>query len=426
LEPEGDEAARGRWMWLGVGSLLLVLVLFKYLGFLAGIANAGLAHLSFKARFQPPHWPAFIGISYLSFQAISYLLDIYFRTIKREPRLDRLALHLCLFPKAIQGPIERAEPLIPQLAGPRPFCYEDFRAGLLLLAWGLFKKAVIADRLAWYVDLAFKDPQACQGPGMLLAVYAFALQLFCDFSGYTDMALGAARLLGIRLTQNFNAPFAATSMQDFWKRWHITLSSWILDYVFLPLQVMFRGLGDAGSALAIFLAFLAMGIWHGATWGFVAFGLIQGWYMMAGLLYRPYKKRLHKFLGLGKQPWFKAWQVLVTFHLVCFSFVFFKVASPAEGWAVVSRCFMGWEAALAQIWGDESWWKAAASAGRTLDLAILGLALAALLGVALLKGKIRLEAQPAPLRWAFYYSLGLFLLFGGLFFAEKQFIYSQF
>lgn len=427
LDSASGDAPRRRWLVLGILGNLSVLVLFKYLGFLTGCLNSCLHGLNLSVTLSAPHWPAFIGVSYLVFQAISYLLDIHFKTIKREPSLFFWSLHLCLFPKGIQGPIERAGDLIPQLKETRSFDYENFRAGLLQLAWGLFKKAVIADRLAYLLDPVFADVNVHSGPVLLLATYGFALELFCDFSGYTDMALGAARLFNLRLTQNFNAPFLATGMQDFWKRWHISLSNWILDYVFQPLQMAFRKLGGVpASALALFIAFLAIGVWHGASWGFVVFGLIQGTYMTAAFFYRPYQKRLYRFLGLEKKPWLKIWQIFITFNLVCFSFIFFKASSLTDAGCLITHIFRGWSRMPALLACMKDWVAPAHEASKLPDLIILAASLASILAVFLVKTRIRFYQQPTWFRWAVYYLQIFALFFFGMFFAQKQFIYSQF
>jgi alginate O-acetyltransferase complex protein AlgI len=414
------------WMWLGVGFNLSVLVLFKYLAFLVNTGNSLLRFAAIPLAVPSPSFPVFIGISYLVFQTLSYLLDVYFGTLEREPRFFQLVLHLCLFPKFIQGPIERAGQVIAQLKENRGFDYENFRQGLLLMAWGLFKKAVIADRLVRYLDPVFHNAASYNGFTFWLATYGFMIQLFCDFSGYTDMALGAARLFNLRLTQNFNAPFLATGIQDFWKRWHISLSSWILEYLFQPLQMAFRGLETVGNPLALFIAFCAVGIWHGAKWGFIVFGLIQGTYMASALLYRPFKKRLYQRLGAEKKAWLKGWQVFVTIHLVCFSIIFFETPDISSALLILTHLFQGWSQVPSQLWGPDSWWSGIAAESKIPEFSILAVSLALLPAVHFLKNRVRFYQRPAWFRWAVYYSLALALFLFGAFFAEKQFFYSQF
>jgi len=208
------------------------------------------------------------------------------------------------------------------------------RYGMVLFTWGLFKKVVLADRLGLYVDMVYDDVHAYQGLPLILATYAYAFQIYFDFSGYTDMALGTARLFNISLTDNFNSPYLATSIADFWRRWHITFSRWILDYIFKPLQMQWRNGKNWGTAAALLVTFLVSGIWHGARWGFVIWGVLHGAYMACSVFYRPYQKKLHKALNLEKTRTLKAWQVFVTFNLVCFAWIFFRADSLHDAFYV--------------------------------------------------------------------------------------------
>lgn len=272
LGAAGAPRSRTRWLWCGVGVNLLVLVSMKYLPFLAQNLNELAAALSWNARVPAVPVIVSIGVSYFVFQALSYLIDLYLEIIEPERDFGRFALSLSFFPKLLQGPIERSGDLLPQLHAPYEFRYETVRSGLLLFAWGMFKKLVVADRLGLYVNMVYGAVPAHTGPAYLCATWLYAFQLYFDFSGYTDMALGSARLFNIHLTPNFNTPYLATSVADFWRRWHISFSRWILDYIFKPLQMRFRDRGTAGTALALFITFLVSGVWHGASWGFVIWG----------------------------------------------------------------------------------------------------------------------------------------------------------
>lgn len=332
LQPE--EAGRKRWLRIGVWACIGTLVLLKYLPLLASRAHAipGLDRNLSAALIG-------IGVSYFSFQAISYLADVYLEVEEPERHLGRFALYLAFFPKLLQGPIERAGDLLPQLREPYRFDYDAMRSGLLLFACGLFKKVVLADRLALYADQVYNNVQQYSGPGLVLGTYAYALQIYFDFSGYTDMARGTGRMFGIKLSENFNAPYLATSIADFWRRWHISFSRFILDYIFKPLQMGWRDWGQSGTAAALLVTFLVSGIWHGASWGFLVWGGLHGLYLAGSTYYRPYQKRLHDWLGIGKSGWLKCWQTLVTFNLVCFAWVFFRANSLAEAWQVIgSMC----------------------------------------------------------------------------------------
>ncbi len=331
-----DESIRKRWLWVGSFACVAILALLKYLPFFESESNRifGL-NSTFSATIIT------VGVSYFTFQAISYLADVYLEIEEPEHHFGRFALYMAFFPKLLQGPIERAGDLLPQLKQPYQFEYDAMRSGMLLFAWGLFKKVVVADRFALYAGQVYNNVHDYTGLSLIIGIYAYALQIYFDFSAYTDMARGTGRMFGINLTENFNSPYLATSIADFWRRWHITFSRWILDYIFKPLQMGWRNWGQAGTALALIITFLVSGIWHGASWGFVIWGLLHGIYLAASTYYRPYQKRLHKWLGFEKNKWLKWWQVFVTFNLVCFAWVFFKAKSTGDALYVIFNCFHG-------------------------------------------------------------------------------------
>src|SRR6185369_1442449 len=243
-------------LWGGIATNVLILVVMKYLPFISENLKALSTILSLDAQIQPIKAFVAIGVSYYIFQAISYLFDIYLEIEKPERHFGYFALYLTFFPKLLQGPIERAADLLPQLKAKYEFIYDNMRFGMLLFTWGLFKKVVIADRLGLYVDAVYQDVHAFTGLPLLLATYAYALQIYMDFSGYTDMALGSALLFNINLTQNFNSPYLAISVAYFWRRWHITFSRWIFDYIFKPLQMQWRNWKKWGTATALIVTFL--------------------------------------------------------------------------------------------------------------------------------------------------------------------------
>jgi D-alanyl-lipoteichoic acid acyltransferase DltB (MBOAT superfamily) len=231
-----------------------------------------------------------IGMSFYTFQALSYSNDIYREIQIPEAHLGRFALYVCFFPKLLQGPIERAGGLLIQLRKPFEFDYENTREGLLRIAWGLFKKVVIADRVAVIVNTVYGNAGGFTGLPLIVATYSYAIQIYTDFSGYTDIALGTARLFNIRLTENFNKPYFAQGVADFWRRWHISLSSWLLDYIFRPLQWRWRDLRLAGPFMALLVTFLVSGAWHGASWNFILWGLLHGLFIAAGESVDKYRK----------------------------------------------------------------------------------------------------------------------------------------
>src|SRR6185295_998480 len=215
------------------------------------------------------NWIIPIGISYYIFQAICYNVDISREMQPAEKHFGIFAANFLFFPKVAQGPIERPRNLLPQFAEKHDFDYARVTSGIKLIAWGLFKKAVIADRLALLVNQVYDHPQLYSGLPLIIAGLCYAIQLYADFSGYTDMALGVAEVLGFKLMRNFNRPFVSTSVTDFWKRWHISFSTWLYEYLYNPLALTWRKLGQTGMVIAILITFVISGLWHGVGWIFV-------------------------------------------------------------------------------------------------------------------------------------------------------------
>jgi len=334
-----SESKKRHLLWGGISVNVLALIVMKYIPFLTENLNHLLSF--FDSPIASYHAPIFIavGVSYYIFQAISYLSDISLEIEEPEPHFGYFALYLAFFPKLLQGPIERSSDLLPQLRQKYIFNYDNLRYGLLLFVWGLFKKVVIADNLGGYVDTVYNDIHAYQGLPLLLSTYAYAFQIYFDFSGYTDMALGSARLFNINLTDNFNRPYLATSIADFWRRWHITFSRWILDYIFKPLQMKWRDRQQWGVAAALLVTFFVSGLWHGASWGFILWGLLHGLYMASSVFYRPWQKKIHKRIHLDKTRILKMWQIFLTFNLVSFAWIFFRASDVKQALYIIRNIF---------------------------------------------------------------------------------------
>lgn len=414
LGKTADENRRKRILWLGTISCLLILASIKYLPPLLH-ADQSFANLLIS-----------VGVSYFTFQAISYLADIYLEILEPEQHLGYHALYMAFFPKLLQGPIERAGDLLPQLKNPYEFEYNAVRSGMLLFAWGLFKKVVVADHLALYANTVFNNVHAYHGLPLFIGTYAYALQIFFDFSGYTDMARGTARMFGINLSENFNSPYLATSIADFWRRWHISFSRWILDYIFKPLQMTWRDFGQAGTACALMVTFLVSGIWHGATWGFIIWGGLHGLYLACSTYYRPYQKKLHKWLGVEKSRLLKVWQVFVTFNLVSFAWIFFRAGSAADAWYVISNFFSFGNPASLNPVGFGTYFKNNVLLGHGDHNFIVTLSvLAIILTVGTLKSRYSVVKFNLPLRWSVYYVLALSIFFFGAF-RGGSFVYFKF
>ena len=304
---------------------LFVLGVFKYYSFFVGQLASTLGHLGLGAPLPLLTIALPVGVSFFTFQAISYVVDVGRRVTEPASMLD-FAVYLSFFPHLIAGPIVRAREFLPQLASPRDPNRVAVGSGVSLIALGLIKKVIIADYLARVlVDPVFAVPQAYSGPDILLAAYGYTAEIYCDFSGYTDMAIGLALLLGYVFPQNFRSPYRATGFRDFWRRWHMTLSRFLRDFLFIPLG------GSRGGRLATYrnlmITMLLAGLWHGAAWTFVLWGAFHG----AGLVAE------HALKGRIRAPAWVKW--LVTFHLIVFSWILFRASSLTIAGVFLSRLF---------------------------------------------------------------------------------------
>jgi len=398
--------SRKKWLLCGgISANLLILIGLKYLPFLTENLNLLLGFFSSPFNIHQAKVLVTIGASYYIFQAVSYLIDIYLEIEEPETQFGFFALYMAFFPKLLQGPIERTRDLLPQFKLKYEFNYDNMRLGLLLFAWGLFKKVVLADRLGVYVDTMYDDVHSYQGLPLVLATYAYGFQIYFDFSGYTDMALGTARLFNINLTQNFNSPYLATSVADFWRRWHITFSRWILDYIFKPLQMQWRKWKNWGTAVALLVTFLVSGVWHGASWAFIVWGVLHGLYMACSVFYRPYQKKVHKVLRLEKTRLLKAWQVFVTFNLVTFAWIFFRATKIEDAFYVIKNLWTG----LKQLPNSAAIDAALMPTHNLANVKALFLAFGIYGTVFLFKDRIAIFNKPLWFRWSCYVFLLLWL-----------------
>jgi alginate O-acetyltransferase complex protein AlgI len=324
---EESENGKKWWMVAGVGFNALILLFFRFYPLVSSLfAASGMISLI-----------STIGVSFYVFQAISYLVDIYLDKIQAERHLGLFALYIAFFPKILQGPIERGRDLLPQLHRQSEFSYENARSGAVQFTYGLFKKVVIADRLGVVVDPIYGNVSGSSGVLLMVATFIYAFQLYYDFSGYTDMALGLARVFNLELTPNFHLPYLATSISEFWRRWHISFSRWIMDYWFKPIQLSLRNWKTWGGTIALIVTFLLSGLWHGASWGFIVWGLIHGIYLSVDAWYRPYRKKLYKRWKLDRSRWARVWQIVITFCLVSFSWIFFRASSIQDAFLIVRK-----------------------------------------------------------------------------------------
>lgn len=305
-----------------------ILSFFKYHNFFSENINALFAHSG--STFQIPYHSILlpIGLSFHTFQALSYTVEVYKGNQKPERHFGIYALYVMFYPQLVAGPIERPQNILHQLHTPKKFDYNNATAGLKLMAWGLFKKIVIADRLAFMVDKVYDHPVDFTGLPLLLATIFFSVQIYCDFSGYSDIALGAARFMGFDLMKNFNYPYFATSISDFWARWHISLSTWFKDYVYIPLGG--NRVSNSKRVRNLLVVFLLSGIWHGANWTFVVWGLLHGLFSFAELL-------IKKTTSAGSLHFSPILKWFTTMFLVCIAWVFFRANNVTDAVYIISH-----------------------------------------------------------------------------------------
>jgi alginate O-acetyltransferase complex protein AlgI len=416
---ERSHGIKRKWMLvLSIVANVGVLAIFKYFNFV----NTNLASIASQFSLNyPVHNLGFllpIGLSFHTFQAMSYTIEVYRGNQKAERHFGIYALYVMFYPQLVAGPIERPQNLIHQFYERHYFDYQRITAGLKLMFWGLFKKIVIADRIAALVNPIYNDPTHYHGIQLILASYLFAFQIFCDFSGYSDIAIGAAQVMGFRLMKNFDAPYFAKSIDEFWKRWHISLSTWFRDYLYIPL---------GGNRVAVprwyfnlFLVFLVSGLWHGANWTFVIWGALHGSYIILSNVTRTLRARMVSFVGLNKIPRLhNALRMLITFHLVVFGWIFFRAHSLHDALYIITHSFYGIKDSITTF--------GAAFNSEELAIAIFSIGFLEVIHAMQRRLGMRVwfHTKPWYYRWGIYYVMATALIL----FAQNDaqpFIYFQF
>lgn len=329
-------------LWVSILSTCAVLFIFKYYNFFIGSFNGiaealgGSVHLA-RAQILLP-----IGLSFHTFQSLSYVVEVYRGRQAPERNFIRYATYVMFFPQLVAGPIERPQNLLHQFIDLQPFDSARACSGLKRMAWGFFKKVVVADRLALYVNDVYGAPQQFTGLQLTIATVFFAYQIYCDFSGYSDIAVGSARVLGFRLMENFRTPYHSTSVSEFWRRWHISLSTWFKDYVYVPLG------GSRVSrwrwALNVWITFGISGLWHGANWTYVLWGLLNGTYLIVGELTQGMRDSVLRTVGLARGTFLRhGLQWMTTFLLTCLAWILFRSRSFEDAWYVMTHLGSHWD-----------------------------------------------------------------------------------
>lgn len=324
-----------------------VLFFYKYFNFLSGSVTSLIELFGGTPSPVVLNLILPVGVSFYTFQTLSYVIDVYRGDIKTERNFFFYALFVSFFPQLVAGPIERPGNLIPQLKDPKPWNNDDAIKGAKHMIVGFFKKVAVADLLSLYVNEIYNDVESATALGVIIATAMFAVQIYCDFSGYTDIAIGCARIMGIRLMQNFNHPYTATTIKEFWSRWHISLSSWFKDYLYFPLGG--SRCSKPRHLMNLFIVFLVSGLWHGAAWTYVIWGAIHGIYQIIGNLTIGKRNALLEKVGLSKKhPVVIYARRVIVFVLVCFAWLFFRANSTADALYLVKVLFTGFGTGLAE------------------------------------------------------------------------------
>jgi alginate O-acetyltransferase complex protein AlgI len=409
---------RKLYLFLSLGSNLGILFFFKYFNFFNESFQSLFSQVNINYTASNLNLLLPVGISFYTFQTLSYTINVYRGIQKPEQNFFKFALYVSFFPQLVAGPIERPERLLPQFDKKNSIDYERVTDGLKLMAWGFFKKLVIADRLGAIVNSVYNDPTNFSGIPLLLATYFFAFQIYCDFSGYSDIAIGAAKVLGYDLMENFRQPYFASSIADFWRRWHISLSTWFRDYVYIPLGG--NKLGEVRLFINLLVVFVISGLWHGANWTFVIWGGLNGILMVMSIYgSKVYKKIFTDRYYQRQSVLLTGINIFATFHLVLLTWVFFRANSITDALYIIRNIFTGIE--IKAGYGLDL--------GGSYEILITAAALVTLLLVDFLRERgitiNFMRSRPVYFRWALYYALVLsILLFGE--FGISEFIYFQF
>ncbi|MEM9680429.1 MAG: MBOAT family O-acyltransferase [Bacteroidota bacterium] len=422
MDSTNNKTLRKSLLFLSLLSNLGLLFTFKYFNFFNKIIEDIL--LPFGYEYSPSVLTVLlpVGISFYTFQTLSYTIDVFLKKQRAQYHFGKFALFVSFFPQLVAGPIERSTQLLPQFDKTLDFDYKRITSGLKQMFWGLFKKIVIADRVAVIVNQVFNNATDYEGFSLVVGTIFFSFQIYCDFSGYSDIAIGCARVFGFNLMTNFNKPYYAKSISEFWQRWHISLSTWFRDYVYIPLggnrTMKWRWYFN------LFITFFISGIWHGANWTFIIWGAIHGVYLILAIVFRPIVNTLYNKLSLDASSLsVKVWQATSTYFLVCLAWIFFRANSVSDAYLILQKIFtmdfnlQNWIIQLSQLGIDKN----------GLVIAIFSIIIMEVVHWMDRHESflIRLNRLSTIKRWSIYYAFLIYLLFFGTF-GEQDFIYFQF
>jgi D-alanyl-lipoteichoic acid acyltransferase DltB (MBOAT superfamily) len=429
---ENSEGKR-RKQWL-IASLIAnigVLVVFKYYNYLFLFLPSNAFEFDSRAHGIPYLSIALpIGLSFHTFQAMSYTIEVYRGNQKAERRIGLYALFVMFYPQLVAGPIERPQNIFPQFKEVKKFDYGRIKSGLQLMAWGMFKKVVIADRLAIFVDEVYRQPGNFESISVWVATFFFTFQIYCDFSGYTDIAIGAGLVMGFRLMKNFHNPYFAKSIREFWGRWHISLSTWFRDYLYIPLGG--NRVSKPRAYFNVFFVFLVSGVWHGANTNYIIWGALHGFYLIIGLMTLNARNNFLKLLNIDNESrLMKVTNIILTFLLVMIAWIAFRADYDLKYFS-----FVLWDkiAASPEIFNTSMNWdyiRTYVFMGQGMTefiYAILLIVFLLLVNSMQEKQSMRelINRQKTPFRWVLYISSLLIFIYLGVFESDAQFIYFQF
>lgn len=413
------------WIFISLVSNLGILFMFKYYNFFMSTIERVLAHVNISVAIPPFDYLLPVGISFYTFQALSYIIDVYRKDVKAEKNIVKYALFVSFFPQVLAGPIEKSKNFLHQFDERHSFDYCRVKNGLILMGWGFFKKIVVTDRLAILVNTVYNNPGKYRGLEIIIATIFYAFQIYCDFSSYSDIARGAAEIMGFRLTVNFKQPYFSKSIKEFWRRWHISLSSWFTEYLYIPLG------GNRCSKIRnyanIMIVFLVSGLWHGASLNFVIWGGLHGIYQIIGKVLKPIKSKIIDIFKIKDDVFsFRILQMLINFALVDFAWIFFRASSFRAAIMLIKNMFYfnPW------IFYSGDIYKLGLDAG-DFKVAIFGMIIVLIVDfIATTKGvRIELSKQNIGFRWAIYLTAIVIVLIFGVYgpgYSKQQFIYFQF
>ncbi len=421
---------RKAYLIISLISNIGVLAVFKYYNFIVDnlstmLSSIGLSnHLPYLSILLP------IGLSFHTFQAMSYTIEVYRGNQKAERNFGIYSLYVMFYPQLVAGPIERPQNILHQFYEKKYFDYDRVTNGLKLMLWGFFKKVVIADRLAIFVNQVYDSPQQYQGISLLIATLFFTFQIYCDFSGYSDIAIGAAKVMDIDLMKNFKRPYFSKSISEFWKRWHISLSSWFKDYLYISLggnrRVKWRWYYN------LFITFLISGLWHGANWTFIIWGALHGFYLVFAIITGDFRTKLNHAFQLNRFPFFfKCIQISTTFCLVSFAWIFFRATHVKDAFYIITHLFSGLGEQLSAILNNQHQERQQllylGQNSSSFVIACLSILLMELIHLQQRNTTIRqlINSKPLALRWSIYVIGVISILLFGVY-DHTQFIYFQF